>query len=104
MRFGKIAERKADIRRQIAERKKQSIQRPQENSRRRIAFVGEKSDYYRYKHLLVGKMVEVVRTSLITNGYVCRFVYDEDRKKLNAFAGWSDEKKEYMFNSIKFKE
>lgn len=67
----------------------------------RISYVGEKSDYYKYRNLIAGKLVRVLKKTTI--GKICSFVYDDDRKALNKAAGWSDNKKEYLFNCIKFK-
>lgn len=34
---------------------------------------------------------------------VCEFVHDDDRKALNMAAGWSDNKKVYLLDGVKFK-
>ena len=68
---------------------------------RRIAFVGEKSDYYQFRALLVGRMVRILERASV-GGWQVEFMYDNDRKALNRAAGWSDKKKVYLINNIKF--
>ena len=66
---------------------------PELNAVRRIAFISENSSYYKQRII---KPIE-------TGGFICEFVYDADRRALNDNAGWSDMKKEYLFDCIKFK-
>ena len=35
--------------------------------------------------------------------WYCEFVHDDDRKALNMAAGWSDNKKLYLLDCVKFK-
>lgn len=70
---------------------------------RRIIAVGELSSYRQYASKLIGKLVRVLRVSSV-GGYICEFVHDEDRQALNYAAGWSDRKKEYLLDNVKFKE
>lgn len=75
---------------------------PELNAVRRIAFVGENSSYYKQRFLIVGKLVRIIKP-IETGGFICEFVHDADRRTLNDRAGWSDMKKEYLFDCIKFK-
>lgn len=75
---------------------------PKINAERRIIFVGEKSEYFRFRSYIVGKKVRLIRESSV-GGWVCEFVHDDDRKALNRAGGWSDNKKQYLFDCIKFK-
>ncbi|UWH95623.1 MAG: hypothetical protein [Bacteriophage sp.] len=75
---------------------------PELNAVRRIAFVGENSSYYKQRFLIVGKLVRIIKP-IETGGFICEFVHDADRRALNDRAGWSDMKKEYLFDCIKFK-
>lgn len=36
-------------------------------------------------------------------GWVCEFVHEDDRRAINNAAGWSDSKKQYLFDFVKFK-
>lgn len=76
---------------------------PKENAERRITFVGENSSYFRFRHLLIGKLVRLINQSSLTGGWICRFVYEEDAKALNKAADWSENKQEYIFDNVKFK-
>lgn len=63
----------------------------------RIAHVNEGCQYARYSRYLVGKAVRCVdsKGEKTTSGWY-EFVFDDDRKALNAAAGWSDNKKKYL--------
>ena len=80
----------------------QKEKRPELNAVRRIAFIGENSSYYKQRFLIVGKLVRIIKP-IETGGFICEFVHDTDRRALNDNAGWSDMKKEYLFDCIKFK-
>ena len=75
---------------------------PELNAVRRIAFISRNSSYYKQRFLIVGKLVRIIKP-IETGGFICEFVYDADRRALNDNAGWSDMKKEYLFDCIKFK-
>lgn len=83
--------------------KRPQIENPPEiNAERRVLFVGENSSYYKLRSFIVGKLVRLVQKSSV-GGWVCEFVYDDDRKAINHAAGWSDMKKEYLLDGVKFK-
>lgn len=83
--------------------KRQQIENPPEiNAERRVLFVGENSSYYKLRSFIVGKLVRLVQKSSI-GGWVCEFVHDGDRKAINHAAGWSDNKKQYLLDCVKFK-
>lgn len=75
---------------------------PEINAERRVTFIGENSSYYKFRFLIVGKLVRLKEKSNY-GGWICEFVHDEDRKALNNAAGWSDNKNEYLFDCAKFK-
>lgn len=75
---------------------------PEINAERRVLFVSENSAYYRYRSFLVGKLVRLIKQSNV-GGWIVGFVYDDDRKAINHAAGWSDMKKEYLLDGVKFK-
>lgn len=85
--------------------KKDLIRARQEKSadaaNKRIKEVRPTSSYYKYSRYIVGRLVRITGQGLCGN--VCEFVHDEDRQALNHAAGWSDKKKEYIFDSVIFK-
>lgn len=85
--------------------KKDLIRARQERSadaaNKRIKEVRPTSSYYKYSRYIVGRLVRITGKGLCGN--VCEFVHDEDRQALNNAAGWSDKKKEYIFDSVTFK-
>lgn len=54
------------------------------------------------RSFIVGKLVRLVQKSSV-GGWVCEFVHDDDRKAINHAAGWSDNKKQYLLDCVKFK-
>ena len=68
-----------------------------------IILVGENSGYYGFRFYLIGKLVRIVEHISISEFY-CEFVHDNDRVALNIAAGWSDNKKKYLFDCVKFIE
>lgn len=84
------------------EKRPEIKKQPELNAVRRIAFISENSSYYKQRFLIVGKLVRIIKP-IETGGFICEFVYDADRRALNDNAGWSDMKKEYLFDCIKFK-
>ena len=75
---------------------------PEINSVRKIVFVGERSSYFQYRRLLLGREVRLVEQAM-TGGWLCEFINDDDRLALNKAAGWSDMKHEYLLDCVKFK-
>lgn len=75
---------------------------PQEQAERRIIFVGEQSSYFKYRTFIIGKLVRLVEKTE-SGGWFCEFVHDYDRQALNKAAGWN-EKKQYLFDCVKFKD
>lgn len=78
-------------------------QEPEENAERRIIQINERGDYAKFSKYIVGKLVRLKRKSMFGNSWYCEFIFDDDRKALNRAAGWSDNKKEYLFDGLKFK-
>lgn len=70
---------------------------------RRVIQINEKGEYAKYHRCIVGKLVRLIRKSTFGNSWYCEFVFEDDRKELNRVAGWSDRKKEYLFDGLKFK-
>lgn len=84
------------------EKRPQIENMPEINAERRVLFVGENSGYYKLRSFIVGKLVRLVHKSSV-GGWVCEFVHDDDRKAINHAAGWSDNKKQYLLDCVKFK-
>lgn len=83
--------------------KRREIENPPEiNAEIRVLFVGENSGYYKLRSFIVGKLVRLIEQSSM-GGWICEFVHDDDRKAINAAAGWSDRKKQYLLDYVKFK-
>lgn len=76
---------------------------PQQGSKRRIAGISERSDYYKFQKFFIGKLMIVKdQSSIGFNSFVCSFVHDEDRIRVNKAMGYS-EKSEYLLEGVKFK-
>lgn len=91
------------VQRYPKEEKRPQIENPPEiNAERRVLFVGENSSYYKLRSFIVGKLVRLVQESSV-GGWVCEFVHDDDRRAINNAAGWSDSKKQYLLDCVKFK-
>ena len=75
---------------------------PAINAERRVWVGGEESGYYKLRSFIVGKLVRLVQKASV-GGWVCEFVHDDDRKAINHAAGWSDNKKQYLLDCVKFK-
>lgn len=93
------------VQRYPAEEKRPEIEDlPKINAERRIIHISETSGYAKFARYIVGKLVRLKEKSdLGGNSWYCEFVHDNDRKTLNTAAGWSDNKREYLFDGIKFK-
>ena len=76
-------------------------ERSADAANKRIKEVRPTSSYYKYSRYIVGRLVRITGKGLCGN--VCEFVHDEDRQALNNAAGWSDKKREYIFDSVTFK-
>lgn len=70
---------------------------------RRVSELNAASSYAPYKNLVIGKLVRLISSGTYGGMWV-EFVYDEDRQALNRAAGWSDEKRKYLLDGVKFKE
>lgn len=108
--YGAISRRsiKNDFRRvqTYPEREKRpQIENPPEiNTQKRILYLSQKSEYFKYCKYIVGKLVRLKQKSNIgSNSWYCEFVHDDDRMALNKAAGWSENKKLYLFDGVKFK-
>lgn len=87
------------------EEKRREIENfPQINDERRIIYISETSGYSKFARYIVGRLVRLKeKMDIIGNSWYCEFVHDEDRRNLNMAAGWSDNKKQYLFDGIKLK-
>lgn len=77
---------------------------PKINAERRIIHISETSGYAKFTRYIVGKLVRLKEKANVGgNSWYCEFVHDDDRRALNLAAGWSDNKREYLFDGVKFK-
>ncbi len=77
---------------------------PKINAERRIIHISETSEYAKFARYIVGKWVRLKEKSNCGgNSWYCEFIRDDDRKALNMAAGWSDDKKLYLLDGVKFK-
>ncbi len=67
---------------------------------KRVVSVNERCEYYRFRTFFVGRLVRLLEQS--STGVWVEFVRDDERVKLNAAAGWSDNKKRYLLQGAKF--
>lgn len=67
---------------------------------KRVKSVSERCEYWRFRSLIVGRLVRITSEKL--DGVWVQFVFDEDRLRLNRAAGWSDSKKDYLLQGAKF--
>jgi hypothetical protein len=78
---------------------------PKINAERRIIHISETSAYAKFARFIVDKLIRIrEKANVGGNSWYCEFVHDDDRKALNMAAGWSDNKREYLFDGIKFKK
>lgn len=73
---------------------------PHPKNTKRVLSVNEQCEYYRFRKYFVGRLVRIVDNAI--SGVWVEFVRDEDRKRLNAAAGWSDNKRKYLLQGAKF--
>lgn len=86
------------------EKRPQIEELPKINAERRIIHISEVSGYAKFARYIVGKLVRLKEKANVGgNSWYCEFVHDDDRKALNMAAGWSDNKKLYLLDGIKFK-
>lgn len=87
----------------VEQKVKRVEQLPEQGAKRRISFVG--GEYARHAKLLVGRLVRLIEKEedLGNNTWKIEFVFDDDRKALNSKAGWSDLKKSYTLEGVRFK-
>ena len=68
------------------------------NTKRIISVAGE---YYRYRKYLIGKLVRFVKIGYGNNAWY-EFVNEDDRIAINNAAGWSNNKRIYLLDNVKF--
>lgn len=81
-------------------KRNREVKTPHPKDTKRVLEVGEKSSYLRFRRLIVGRLVRLVEQG--STGYWVEFVNEVDRNRLNAAAGWSQNKTRYLFDNIKF--
>lgn len=97
--FAEVSKR--SIKKDLIIARKEKSAEGRNGKNKRIKEVRPTSSYYKYSRYIVGRLVRITGKGLCGN--VCEFVHDEDRQALNNAAGWSDKKREYIFDSVVFK-
>ena len=85
----------------IADQARESVRRDFQKKQTVIYYIDKESSYFDFRGKILGRPIEIVRS--VGDMKVVRFVNEEDRKKLNQFAGWSDNKREYLIDKMKFR-
>lgn len=67
---------------------------------KRVLELFETSEYYRFRKLIVGRLVRVIEQGVI-GGYWVEFVNKTDQDELNRAAGWTD-KRLFLLDGVKF--
>lgn len=67
---------------------------------KRVLELFETSAYYRFRKLIVGRLVRVIEQGTI-GGYWVEFVNKTDQDELNRVAGWTD-KRLFLLDGVKF--
>ena len=80
--------------------KKKKIER--NNGPQRIVAIADSSTYANFRRLLLGRLVRVIKSGY-SCGYWVEFVREKDREALNAAAGWSEDKRQFLLDGITFK-
>lgn len=74
---------------------------PHPKHTRRVVELNETSGYARFRRYIVGRLVRIVESGY-NGGYWVEFVRDADRDALNAAAGWSQDKRRFLLDGVKF--
>lgn len=77
-------------------------QKKRDNGERRIAKIEDSSFYAPFRRFLVGRLVRIIKSGY-GGGYWVEFVFEQDREKLINAAGWSNEKRQFLLDGVKFK-
>lgn len=76
-------------------------QAPKGKPVRRVKELTELSGYASMRRFFIGKLVRIM-DSAYSGGYMVEFVFERDRKAMNAAAGYSDDKRLYLLDCVKF--
>lgn len=74
---------------------------PHPKHTRRVVELNETSGYARFRSYIVGRLVRIVESGY-NGGYWVEFVRDADRYALNAAAGWSNDKRRFLLDGVRF--
>jgi len=81
----------------------ESQKAPRPKHIRRVVEINEISGYAKYRRFVLGKLVRILGR-WDGGGWFVQFVRDEDRQRLNAAAGWSNDKTVYLLDGVKLDE
>lgn len=94
-----LEESRKSVRRDF-ERNGRKPRAPHPKNTRRVEELGPGSSYWQYRRLIVGKLVRILRK--LESGCWVEFVNESDRLALNRAAGWTDDKRYYLLDSVRF--
>ena len=76
-------------------------QAPKMPAVRRVKEMTDLSGYAPQRRYFIGRLVRVVDNAY-NGGYMVEFVFEKDRKAMNTAAGYSDDKRVYLLDCVKF--
>lgn len=74
---------------------------PHPKNTRRVVELNETSMYYPFRKFIVGKLFRIVGKGF-DGGVWVDFVNDAERNALNAAAGWSNDKRRFLLDGVRF--
>lgn len=74
---------------------------PHPKNTKRVLAINEQCEYYRFRKYFVGRLVRIIEPGY-NGGFWVEFVRDADRDALNAAAGWTNDKRRYLLDGVKF--
>ena len=74
---------------------------PHPKNTRRVLELNDTSGYREFRRYIVGRLVQIIERGY-NGGFWVEFVRDSDRNALNTAAGWSNDKRRFLLDGVKF--
>ena len=74
---------------------------PHPKRTKRVVDLNDASAYKQFRRLIVGRLVRIIEPGY-NGGFWVELVRDADRDALNAAAGWTNDKRRYLLDGVKF--
>lgn len=74
---------------------------PHPKNTRRVLELNDTSGYREFRRYIVGRLVRIIERGY-NGGFWVEFVRDADRNTLNTAAGWSNDKRRFLLDGVKF--